>query len=135
MLLLQMLTHFKVGKQKLLFLNIVFWAQIRNLRKISLGSAPVARLEVLSASSYGWTKVGIEFRSQCRVFRLWKIIQKYYKHIKQKQQNVNIVFWAQIRNLRKISLGSAPVARLEVLSASSYGWTKVEVEVRSQCWY
>ena len=55
--------------QKLWLLIIVFWLQIRNLCKISLRTAPVARLEVLSASSYGWSKVKIECRSQCRIFR------------------------------------------------------------------
>ena len=62
----------KVDKQKLWFLNIVFWQQIRNLRKNSCITAPLARLEVLSASSYGWTKVEIECWSQCRILRVFK---------------------------------------------------------------
>ena len=40
----------------------------------------------------------------------------------------NITFWPQIHNLRKISLRSAPIAPLEVLCASSYGSSKVEIE-------
>ena len=48
-------------------LQITFWQRIRNLRKISC--RPVSRTppEVPSTSSYGWTKVKLEFRSQCKV--------------------------------------------------------------------
>ena len=41
---------------------------------------------------------------------------------------LNITFWHQIHNLRKNSFRSAPIAPLEVLCASSYGSSKVEVE-------
>ena len=48
-------------------LKTVFWQRIRNLRKISCRSVPWVYSEVLSASSKGWTKVKLEFWSQCKV--------------------------------------------------------------------
>ena len=41
---------------------------------------------------------------------------------------LNITFGHRIQNLRKISLRSASIAPLEVLCASSYGSSKVEIE-------
>ena len=52
-------------------LKTVFWQRIRNLRKISCRSVPWVYSEVLSASSYGWTKVKLEFWSQCKVLGFW----------------------------------------------------------------
>ena len=48
-------------------LKTVFWQRIRNLRKISCRSVPWVYSEVLSGSSYGSTKVKLEFWSQCKV--------------------------------------------------------------------
>ena len=48
-------------------LKTVFWQRIRNLRKISCRSVPWVYSEMLSTSSYGWTKVKLEFWSQCKV--------------------------------------------------------------------
>ena len=53
----------------------------------------------------------------CRVFFLFAKICFF-----------NITFWHQIHNLRKNSFRSAPIAPLEVLCASSYGSSKVEIE-------
>ena len=50
-------------------LKITFWQQIQNLREICCRLAPELGPEVLSASSYGCTKVWIEFWSQCLIFR------------------------------------------------------------------
>ena len=61
-------------------LQITFWQRNRNLRKISFRSALIARLEVLSASSYGQSKVKIEFWSQCKVLLLLSVCIVYLSY-------------------------------------------------------
>ena len=62
-------------------LKMLFWQRIRNLRKISCRSVPWVYSEVLSASSYGWTKVKLEFRSQCKVLFFGGIICIAARHV------------------------------------------------------
>ena len=76
--------------------------------------------EVLSASSYGRTKVKFEFRSQCMIL-LWDFVF------------LSLVFDNGFRIYVKNCHIFDRLEYTEVLSASSYGRTKVKFEFRSQC--
>ena len=97
-----------------------------------------------------WTKhvFFIEFRSQCRILRVWTIVYYIWCIIKSdssesKKANFwkvhKILFWYRIQNLRKILWRFAQKSLIFVHSASSYGQNKFRIEFRSQChifgWY
>ena len=82
-------------------LKTVFWQRIRNLRKNSCRSVPWVYSEVLSESSYGWTKVKLEFWSQCKVLCFGMESFMYNKgYISFGSKRNSEIFW--VRGIHKL---------------------------------